>query len=213
MISQKNGSQKHCIKCAVLLTNENWTDKMAKRSCYLCKSCFKKADAARQAKDSEYTIKQRNRARRRRSAVIFSYGNKCKLCYEDRYERLTIAHDGTVNNIIDYLYNNKLDNNYYVICYNCNYSKTTIYKDRYALRYKQKAIAAYGERCTECQEYRIERLTIVSQVKKLYTGARMYRWLIKNKFPKDLGLQVLCYNCNCSKRALLKLYIEEPIKT
>lgn len=29
------------------------------------------------------------------------------------------------------------------------------------------------------------------------TGANIYRWLIRNSFPK--GFQVLCYNCNCGK--------------
>jgi len=29
------------------------------------------------------------------------------------------------------------------------------------------------------------------------TGARLYRWLIKNNFPKEF--QILCYNCNCGR--------------
>lgn len=185
---------------------------MQKRKANICTPCFRLEDKARHSKDINYNDKQKNRARRRRSAVIFSYGNKCKLCYEDRYERLTIAHDGSIANIIDYLYNNKPNNNYYVICYNCNYSKTITYKDKYALRYKQKAIAAYGERCNECQEYRIERLLIEGKIKIKHTGACLYRWLIKQNFPKDLGLQVLCHNCNCSKQASLKLEEEEPLE-
>lgn len=231
MVSQKNTDLKTCIKCASLLTAENWLSYLVKRSNYICTPCYRNYGKTYHKSDPEYNNKQKNRARRRRSAVIFSYGNRCKFCYEDRFERLTIdyVHGGGTqhrkkihSNIIDHLYNNKLDlDEYQVLCYNCNCSKNIIYKDKYALRYKQAVIAEYGERCMECQEYRIERLTIdhknndgAAQRKKLkcYTGVRLYRWLIKNKFPKDLGLQILCYNCSCSKHALLKLEKEELVK-
>lgn len=39
--------------------------------------------------------------------------------------------------------------------------------------------------------------------RKLVTGFgdKFYRFLRKNGFPKNPQLQVLCYNCNCGKRA------------
>ncbi len=30
-------------------------------------------------------------------------------------------------------------------------------------------------------------------------GSTYYKWLKRNNYPKDLGIQVLCYNCNCAK--------------
>jgi hypothetical protein len=91
------------------------------------------------------------------------------------------------------------------------------YKDKYALRDKKKVMEHYGDECKECRENRIERLTIdhqnndgAEQRRKLKcsTGVRMYRWLIKQDYPTNLGLQILCYNCNCSKRANAKYELE-----
>lgn len=229
MNSQKNASQKCCIKCGTLLTTENWLDYLVERSNYICTPCFREYGKTYHKKDPEYNKKQRNRSRMRRSAVIFHYGNQCIQCGEDDYTKLTIDHiNGGGNahrkemssNIIDYLYNNLVDKDgYQVLCYNCNCSKNVIYKDKYALRDKKKVIKHYGNECLLCHEDRIERLTIdhnnndgAEQRKNLkcYTGSRMYRWLIKNNFPNNLGLQVLCYNCNCSKRATSKYEEETP---
>ena len=33
-----------------------------------------------------------------------------------------------------------------------------------------------------------------------YGSAGIFKWLKKNNYPKDVGLQVLCFNCNISKR-------------
>jgi hypothetical protein len=160
----------------------------------------------------------------RRSAVIFQYGNQCAQCGEDEYTKLTIDHKnggGSAHRremggagIVDYLYNNLINKDgYQVLCYNCNCSKNVIYKDKYALRDKKIVIEHYGSVCNDCKEDRIERLTIdhknndgAAQRKKYgyKTGSRFYRWAIKNAFPDNLGLQVLCFNCNCSKRAIEK---------
>lgn len=230
MESTKNANPKLCNKCTILLTNENWNSYDKKNSRYICRPCRKIIDKKNYANDILYSEKQRNRHRMRRSAVIFQYGNKCVQCDEDEYVKLTIDHvngGGTkhrqemTTNIIDYLYNNKVDRDgYQILCYNCNCSKNVIYKDKYGLRDKKKVMEAYGNECAICKEDRIERLTIdhknndgATQRKKdkCHTGSRMYRWLIKQKYPQDLGLQVLCFNCNCSKIANRKL-IDEGIK-
>lgn len=59
----------------------------------------------------------------------------------------------------------------------------------------------YGRMCRCCGEKFIEFLVIDHinndgniQRKKFKVD---YRWIIKNKYPKDL--QVLCHNCNASK--------------
>lgn len=213
-----------------MLTKENWLKYLIKRSNYICTPCFREYGKQYHKQDPEYNKKQNNRTRRRRSAIIFYYGNQCIECGEDDYTKLTIDHKhGGGNqhrkemktNIIDYLYNNLVDKDgYQVMCYNCNCSKNVTYKDKYALRDKTKVISHYGGCCQLCNEDRIERLTIdhknndgASQRRKYgyKTGVSCYRWIIKNNFPNDLGLQVLCFNCNCSKRSLEK-YPPEPEK-
>ena len=56
-------------------------------------------------------------------------------------------------------------------------------------------------RCKCCHEKIIEFLTIEHpngrNEKIRRTGNKLYRWLKKEKFPK--GIEVLCWNCNCSK--------------
>ncbi len=215
MSSQKNNDLKYCIKCKILLTSENWLNYLIKRSNYICTPCYRQYGKTYPKTDPEYNQKQNSRHKQRRSAVICAYGNQCAYCYEDDYNQLTIDHihnNGAqhrkeINNIIDHLYNNKIDkDNYQILCWNCNCSKNITYKDKYALRDKIKVLEQYGLNCLLCKEDRIERLTIdhsnndgAEQRAKLncYTGIRFYRWLIKNNYPQNLGLRVLCYNCNC----------------
>ncbi len=77
----------------------------------------------------------------------------------------------------------------------------------YDFSVKQKIIEAYGGKCTCCGETTLEFLTIDhinndgaedrrQNGKK--SGGKLYRWLIKNNFPKE-DYQLLCYNCNCAK--------------
>lgn len=218
MVSQKNHDLKNCIKCNIRLTNDNWSAYSQKASHYICRECRKIQDKARYQNSPDYNKKQLARYRSRRSAVIHSYGDTCINCGEDDYYKLTIDHknnDGylnkkqIVNNIVDWLYNNPIQRDgYQVLCYSCNYGQNVTYKDKYALRDKKKVMEAYGNKCAECDEHRIERLTInhknndgAEQRRQLkcYTGVRMYRWLIKNNYPTNLGLRILCYNCNCRR--------------
>lgn len=77
----------------------------------------------------------------------------------------------------------------------------------YDLSVKIKIIEAYGGKCVCCGEKAMEFLTIdhinndgaedrKNNGKK--SGGKLYRWLIRNNFPKD-NYQLLCYNCNCAK--------------
>jgi hypothetical protein len=71
---------------------------------------------------------------------------------------------------------------------------------------KIKVMEAYGNKCICCNETTIEFLTIDyinnnSANNKKISGGKLYRWLIKNNFPKD-NYQLLCYNCNCAKSFL-----------
>ena len=58
--------------------------------------------------------------------------------------------------------------------------------------------------CVKCREKEIKFLTIDHIHGRRLMGhphslnsTRLYKWIIKNKFPD--GLQVMCYNCNIAK--------------
>lgn len=223
MVPQKKLGLKHCIKCAVELTDSNWLSYLRPRSNYICTPCFRNYGKQYHKSDPDYNKKQLAKYHSTKHAIILSYGDMCTLCGEDDYHKLTIDHKFgggnahrkvLTNDIYQWLYNNPIQRDgYQILCYNCNCSKNVVYKDKYALRDKQKVMVAYGGQCAECNEDRIERLTIDHKNNdgaqqrrdlKCYTGVRMYRWLIKNNYPQHLGLQVLCYNCNCSKISKIK---------
>jgi hypothetical protein len=44
-----------------------------------------------------------------------------------------------------------------------------------------------------------QRRQLAAELGGLPTGERFYRWLARRGFP-DIGLQVLCHNCNHAKR-------------
>jgi hypothetical protein len=72
---------------------------------------------------------------------------------------------------------------------------------------KLLVISHYGGKCECCQESRLDFLTIDhidgggrKHRKELNAhGSTFYKWLIRNKFPKD-NFRVLCWNCNCAMR-------------
>lgn len=77
----------------------------------------------------------------------------------------------------------------------------------YDLSIKMKIIEAYGKKCFCCGETILEFLTIDHinndgatdrRQNGNKSGGKLYRWLIKNNFPKE-EYQLLCYNCNCAK--------------
>jgi len=89
------------------------------------------------------------------------------------------------------------------------YSKNKIEQQNRARLYREKLrieiIQHYGGKCICCGEIEITFLTIDHingsgrQHRKSLGGAnRFYLWLKRNNFPE--GFQVLCMNCNWSKR-------------
>jgi hypothetical protein len=78
---------------------------------------------------------------------------------------------------------------------------------KYEINIKMKIIEEYGGKCACCNENTPEFLTIdhinnngakERELTKQGSGGKIYRWLIKNGYPKD-NYQLLCYNCNCAK--------------
>lgn len=81
-------------------------------------------------------------------------------------------------------------------------------KDKaYRLQLRKEAIEAYGGFCVNCGESRLELLTLDHvnddgaahrRETKTKGGWNFYRVMRAQGWPP--GLQVLCYNCNCSKQ-------------
>lgn len=67
---------------------------------------------------------------------------------------------------------------------------------------KHEVINNYGGTCKKCGETRIEFLSIEHTKRNgkehRKKTSRIYRDLKDRRFPKNLGLEVLCYNCNFS---------------
>jgi hypothetical protein len=82
---------------------------------------------------------------------------------------------------------------------------------RYIRKVKLEALDQYGKVCQCCGESRIEFLVLDHingdgaehrrslNSNKSCTGYAFYLWLRKNGWPRDIGLQVLCANCNTAK--------------
>lgn len=83
------------------------------------------------------------------------------------------------------------------------------------MQLKLKSIEIYSNgtmRCECCCESKIEFLTIDhkngdgAKFRKEHklsgryelSGGNLHYWLKRNNYPKNLGLRVLCFNCNCS---------------
>ena len=73
---------------------------------------------------------------------------------------------------------------------------------------KLQIMQVYGRgHCACCGESQIEFLTIDhvnndgANRRRALFGKSFYQWLKRNGFPANLDLQVLCYNCNCAKKA------------
>lgn len=70
---------------------------------------------------------------------------------------------------------------------------------------KKEVIDNYGGKCGCCGEKQIEFLTIDHKngggaKHRKEIGVRLYWYLKKHNFPKNLGLRVLCMNCNMATR-------------
>ena len=88
-------------------------------------------------------------------------------------------------------------------------SKECIFKKRKEERQSRKALILqhYGKTCACCGEDRLEFLTLdhVNNDGKKHreelggSSGAIYNWIIKNNFPQEPKLQVLCWNCQEAK--------------
>lgn len=82
------------------------------------------------------------------------------------------------------------------------------YYFRYRCAQKMQVLAMYGGPiCICCGEENIDFLTVEHSFQdgkqhrlKAGSGSGFYGWLITNDFPQDLGLEVLCWNCQMGRR-------------
>ena len=75
----------------------------------------------------------------------------------------------------------------------------------YSFKLKEKAILAYGGICSCCGEANMEFLTIEhgwhdGKEHRERVGNHVYGDLKKRGFPKNIGITVLCWNCNMATR-------------
>ncbi|XOB41414.1 MAG: hypothetical protein ACKKMW_01645 [Candidatus Nealsonbacteria bacterium] len=92
-----------------------------------------------------------------------------------------------------------------------NKEKVIEMSKRYRKGLKVKALKAYSnnkeQRCICCGETEVDFLCLdhidndgTEQRKKYGLGTSFLKWLKANNYPKNLRLQVMCLNCNMSKR-------------
>jgi len=80
------------------------------------------------------------------------------------------------------------------------------YNQEQVERTRCRVLDHYGCICRCCGETHEEFLTLAhvnedgaAHRKKLKRfGAGFYAWLVKNNFPNDVPLEILCWNCNCA---------------
>lgn len=91
-----------------------------------------------------------------------------------------------------------------------NKDKLTKYSKKYRTRLKIDALKAYSNNkaeCACCGEKEVDFLCLdhmddngKEDRKKTGLGTSFLKWLKVHNYPKNLRLQVLCFNCNMSKR-------------
>lgn len=75
-----------------------------------------------------------------------------------------------------------------------------------AAKRKQIILDHYGQKCnckcgcnvTKRNHLTVDHVNNDGHIHRKEVGFSIYRWIIKNNFPKDL--QILCWNCNCAKQ-------------
>jgi hypothetical protein len=76
--------------------------------------------------------------------------------------------------------------------------------NRATRRLKLEVIKTYGGACSICGQSQLEFLTLDHSfgdggvIRKELKGNSVYKDLKKRGYPKDEGIRVLCWNCNCS---------------
>lgn len=87
--------------------------------------------------------------------------------------------------------------------YRKNAREINIRINRNHKKQRKACIAEYGGVCECCGEARFEFLALHHRNGDGYEhrkqiGGKVARWLVQNDFPKDIGIGILCHNCNAA---------------
>ena len=143
---------------------------------------------------------------------LINQNKLCKICAKCKQEK-----------IMDSFYNNSnsIDGKDYY-CMDChtknrekflsipiNMENKKEYSKKRRNNLRVEVISAYGGFCECCGENRLQFLTIehsfgngAEHKVKVGGSSHIYEDLKKRNFPKNEGIRILCYNCNCSKGKL-----------
>jgi len=135
--SKKDSTIPVCIKCGIILTDDNWYASHRKKHFYICKKCvIKYAKKWNQNNRDKHNQSQKEGRHRLRDEVINRYGGKCVCCGETRKEYLTIDHKNgngrkqkreigarTSQEFYRWLKQNNYPEGFQVLCFNCNCGK------------------------------------------------------------------------------------------
>jgi hypothetical protein len=142
---------------------------------------------------------------------------KCYLCGKDRNK------DGSIiKHRICKTCNNRRAQQYYLKNSNKLKERTKLWKEknkekvvniskRYRGELKINSLKAYSNsknpKCVCCGQTEIDFLCLdhvnnngAEERKKYGLGTSFLKWLKKNNYPQNIGLQAMCFNCNFSKR-------------
>ena len=93
---------------------------------------------------------------------------------------------------------------YHARKYARNIKNAKIVQKRYYDKWKKVVFDHYGNECECCGEQESKFLTLdhknddgAQHRKNVGVGSILFRWLVKNKFPKNF--RILCFNCNSGR--------------
>ncbi len=205
-----------CIRCNIILNNDNWLICRRNRNYHICKFCINNDNKIRYSKNkNKYLITYKNKRMQIKSEVILLYGGKCQLCDENNFNKLSLDHiDGNGRKhrasvlkidsgsaFLKWVLKNKPDN-LRLLCYNCNCQHDMLSNNK-RVNLKKDIYDRYGGQCINCGCHDYKFLTIdhidnngAKHRKEI--GSDIYNWLKKNNYPKE-NFQILCFNCNYLK--------------
>lgn len=163
----------------------------------------------------DYTILELEQIMHRSAASLYkrlaylgiNLRNKHVVLIKNNIEYIICIKCKTEKTLDKFYKNTSYDSGYMTTCKACcPKRKYSPYVDKRA-KYKNKLLAFdnYGRECNCCGETNLEFLTIdhsnmdgAQHRKEVGGGSRFYQWLKNNNYPQNLGLRVLCFNCNAS---------------
>ena len=140
IMRQKKELNKYCIKCGILLSDDNWSLSRKRNEDYVCKKCCNERAKKWAKKHPEQVKRLLKRFRTKLKLEVFShYSNglpKCSCCGETHIDFLSIDHvEGNGNkhrqkihckaglNFYKWLKTYNFPQGYQVLCMNCQFGK------------------------------------------------------------------------------------------